>query len=103
MKPTNITVSSAASSAAIPIDYRENGFGIGMGLVITGVGTYKVQHTFDNVQDSAVTPTWFDHSTLTGKTASADGNYAFPIRAIRLTCTAFTSGGGTLTIIQGSK
>lgn len=104
MRPTVVpTVISVTSSQAVPVDYHENGFGVGLGLVITGTGTYKVQHTFDNVQDPAVTPTWFDHSSLTGKTANADGNYAFPIRAIRLTCTAYTNGGGTLTIIQGRK
>lgn len=101
MRPTSVTVSSAASSAAIPVNYHENGFGIGLGLVISGTGTYKVQHTFDNIQDSTVTPTWFDHPVVTGKTTSTDGNYAFPIRAVRLTCTAYTSGAGTLTIIQG--
>jgi hypothetical protein len=103
MRPTSITVSSVAASNPIVIDYAENGFGVGLGLVITGTGTYKVQHTFDNVMDSTVTPTWFDHTTLTGKTASADGNYAFPIRAVRLNCTAYTDGSGTLTVVQGRK
>ena len=104
MKPTIIpTVSSVTSSNALPIDYREMGFGLSLFLVITGTGTYKVQYTGDNVFDSSVTPTWFDHPILTGITASTVGNFAFPCRAIRLTCTAFTSGGGTLTVIQGSK
>lgn len=102
MIDTQVTVASVSSSAAVPVDPRQAAFGIGMGLVITGTGTYKVQHTFDNIQDSTVTPTWFDHSSMTAKTANTDGNYAFPIRAIRLTCTAYTSGGGTLRILQGS-
>lgn len=101
MRPTKVTVSSVASSAPIEVNYHEVGFGVGMGLVITGTGTYKVQHTFDDIQDSTVTPTWFDHSVMTGLTANSDGNYAFPIRAIRLTCTAYTSGSGVLTVIQG--
>ena len=101
MRPTTVTVSSVASSNAIPMNFHVPGFGVGMGLVITGTGTYKVQHTFDNVEDPAVTPTWFDHSVMTGLTANKDGNYAFPIRAIRLTCTAWTSGSGVLTVIQG--
>lgn len=100
-RPTSVTVSSVASSAPIVIDHNEAGFGVGMGLVITGTGTYKIQHTFDNVMDAAVTPTWFDHPVVTGKTASIDGNYAFPVRAVRLTATAYTSGAGTLTVVQG--
>jgi hypothetical protein len=103
MKPTSVTVSSVASSNAIPVDSTQNAFAVGMGLVITGTGTYKVQHTFDNVMDSTVTPTWFDHAVITGKTANTDGNYAFPVRAIRLTCTAWTSGSGVLTVLQGRK
>lgn len=104
MRPAALpTVASVASSNAYPVDWTQNAFAIGFILVITGTGTYKVQHTFDNVQDSTVTPTWFDHPIVTGKTATSDGNYAFPIRALRLTCTAYTSGGGTLTVIQGRK
>jgi hypothetical protein len=100
MRPQTVTVGSATSSAAIPMDHKVNPTSISLGLVITGTGTYKVQHTFDNIFDSSVSPTWLDHATLTGKTANADGNYAFPVRAIRLTCTAWTSGSGTLTAIQ---
>jgi hypothetical protein len=103
MIDTQVVVSSQTTSAAIPVDPRQAAFAIGFGLVITGTGTYKVQHTFDNVQDSTVTPTWFDHPVVTGKTASTDGNYAFPIRAVRLNCTAFTNGSGTLRILQGGK
>lgn len=104
MRPATLpTLASVASSNAYPVDWTEQGFGIGFVVVITGTGTYKVQHTFDNIQDSTVTPTWVDHPTVTGKTATTDGNYAFPIRAIRLTCTAYTNGGGTLTVIQGGK
>lgn len=103
MRPTSITVSSVANSAAIPVDYRQNAFGIGLALVVTGTGTYKVQFTLDNVFDPTVTPTWQDHPTLTGISATTSGNFAFPIRACRLVGTAYTSGSGVLTVIQGSK
>lgn len=101
-RPTSVTVSSQASSAAIPIDWRANNFAVGIGCVMTGTLTYKVQHTFDDIYDSAVTPTWFDHASIVGKTTNADGNYAFPIRACRLTVTAYTSGSVTMTVIQNS-
>jgi hypothetical protein len=65
---------------------------IALGVVVTGTVNYTVQHTFDDVNDSAVTPTWFDHPTLAGQTASKDGNYAFPPYFIRITV---NSGTGT--------
>lgn len=47
----------------------------------------------------------FNHATLNGVTgvppARADGNYAYPIAAVRLKCTAYTAGKATLTVQQG--
>lgn|SRR3990172_2510058 len=102
MRRQTVTVSSATSSAAIPVDYRAMNFQIGLGCVMTGTLTYKLQHTFDDVFDPSVTPTWFDHSVVTGQTANKDGNYSFPVSAIRLTVTAYTSGSVTLTMLQAS-
>lgn len=100
-RPTSVTVSSATSSAAIPINWRAGNFGIGIGCVVpSGTLTYKVQHTFDNIFDPAVTPVWFDHASITGKTTNFDGNYAYPVTAIRLTVTAYTSGSVIMTVIQ---
>ena len=104
MRPTSITVSSAASSAWIPLDYKQNPFNVGFGVVIpSGTLTYKIEHTFDDVYDPSVTPVSFDHSSVSGKSTNADGNYAFPVRAIRLTVTSYTSGSVTLTVLQGVR
>lgn len=102
MRAQSISVGSATTSAWIPVDTNKNPFNIGFGVTITALGvlTYKVQHTFDNVQDSTVTATAFDHPDATGKTVNTDGNYAFPVRAIRLNVTAYTSGTAVLTLIQ---
>lgn len=104
MRPTSVTVSGATgSSATIPLNWRSQSFAVGFGVVITGTLTYKVEHTFDNVFDASVTPTWFDHDLIVGQTANADGNYAFPIVGMRLTVTAWTSGSATLTVVQGGQ
>ena len=103
MRPTTVTRSAAGTSAWIPLDYKQNPFNVGLGLVISGTNTTDVEHTFDDIFDSSVTPAAFKHSTLVGKTANADGNYAFPIRAVRLNVTAYTSGSATLTILQGQR
>lgn len=44
----------------------------------------------------------FIHSSITGKTANSDGNYAYPVAAIRLNITSYTSGNVTLAVTQGT-
>lgn len=101
MRAQTISVGSATTSAWISLDTSTTPFNVGFGVTLgTAVLTYKVQHTFDNVQDSTATITAFDHPDVTGKTVNTDGNYAFPIRAIRLNVTAYTSGSAVLTLIQ---
>jgi hypothetical protein len=63
--------------------------------------TYSVQHTFDDLYNPAVTPVWFNHAFVNGATTSQDGNYAFPISAMRLNVTAGT-GSVTINILQTS-
>lgn len=102
MRRQSVTVGSATSSAPFLLDWNIPYFGVGFACVVSGGGvlTYKVQHTFDDILNPAVTPTWFDHSTVTAQTANKDGNYAFPVTAVRLTVTAYTSGNVTLTLLQ---
>lgn len=99
MRSVSKTVSAVGSSAAIPMDTYISPFNVGFGVVITGTPTYTVQHTFDNVLDDSVTPVWFSHPTVVDKLVSADGNYAFPVAAIKLVMTAGT-GTAKLTVIQ---
>lgn len=100
MRPTKVSVSSVTTSSVVPLNYRQNPFSIGIGVVSTGTATYKVQHTFDNVL-AGESPTWFDHVDG-AKTASDDFNYAFPIMAVRLNVTAYTDGTVTMTVLQGN-
>ena len=100
MRPSTVSLSAAASSPALPVNLNISPVNIGFGVTLSGgAPNYTVQHTFDDVFDSAVTPVWFNHPTVAALVANADGNYAFPIRAIRLT---YNSGAGTakLTAIQ---
>lgn len=41
------------------------------------------------------------HPELTGQTSRADGNYAFPIRACRLSVSSYSSGTVSLKVLQG--
>lgn len=102
MRPIVVSKTGTGSSSVIPMDVSANPFNVGLGVVVSGTVNYTVQHTFDNVQDSAVTPTWFSHPSLASLATNADGNYAFPITAIKVLVNSGT-GSATLTIIQAGQ
>lgn len=102
MRPQVISITGTGTTAWIPLDYKQNPFNIGLGIVVNGTITYDIEHTFDDVFDVSVTPTAFKHSTLVAQTTNKDGNYAFPVRAIRINNTAGT-GSTALTILQGLR
>lgn len=97
MKPFTMTTSDASggvkTSEIYICDIFRNPFNIGIGVIVTGTVNYDIEHTFDNPNDPTVTPVWFDHATLVGDTANADGNYQYPVRAIRL---VQNSGNGSV-------
>jgi hypothetical protein len=87
------------------MDYRQSPFNVGMGVKLSAgaVLTYTVEHTFDDIQDPTITPVPFSNSGLTSLSANDDGNYAFPVKAIRLTVDSYTGGDATLLIVQGER
>jgi hypothetical protein len=101
-----VGVNGTGISRALPMDIHQNAFSVGLGLAISGTANVTVQHTFDDPfasgfnQYATAGVTWVDHSSLASKTASTDGNYAFPCRAIRLKVNSSASGTAALTIIQ---
>lgn len=104
-RPVRVTVGSVASSAVIPLNTYGDPFNVGIGCDVSAGAslTYTVQHTFDDVQSPTFNPataTWFSNSTIVAQTADKDGNYAYPVTAVRLTVTAWTSGTVTMTVIQ---
>lgn len=101
MRRVVTSVVGVTNGATIPVDYRSQNFGIGFGVVVTGTITYTVQHTFDDIFNPAITPTWFNNSFVAAQTANIDGNYAFPVAAIRVIGTAGT-GTATMTALFNS-
>ena len=102
MRPQVISLTGTGQSAWIPLDFKQNPFNIGLGAVVNGTITFDIEHTFDDVYDPTVTPTAFKYTAMSTKSANTDGNYMFPIRAIRINNTAGT-GSTTLTILQGQR
>jgi len=89
-------------------DIMRNPFNIGIGVscALGGVATtYNVEHSFDDyLTVPATSATWFPNSGLTAQSTNGTGNYAFPVRAIRLNVT--TAGSSTqavtMTLIQAA-
>ena len=91
-------------SKTIPLDSRANPFSVGIGVDITGTINYTIQHTFASILAPGSIPStekWFNHSSLTGQTADANGNYAFNCQAMRLLINSMSSGATvTLEVVQ---
>ena len=100
-----VSGSAGSNGSWVPLDHYQNPFSVGFAVRVNGAGdiTYSVQHTFDNVLSSAAVGV-FDHPEVSGRTASMEGNYAFPVRAVRLRVTAVSgaSASATLDLIQGT-
>ena len=101
MRPVTLTQTGAGSSAVCPMDLYQAPFAVGLNARVTGTVNYTVEHTFDDPFQSGGATNWMPHSTLAAQTATADSNYAFPVRAIRLTV---NSGAGSvaLSIVQAT-
>lgn len=105
MRPIRVSVSSAAASNVLPMDQYISPFNLGLGVSLSAGAslTYTVQHTFDDVWSpdfDPATANWFSHATMVNKTTSFDGNYAYPVTAIRLNVVSHSSGTATLTVVQ---
>ncbi len=97
MRSITLTSTGTAVSAAAPMDIYQTPFNVGLGVSVTGTVVVKVQHTFGDILNTAAASLiWYDHPTLTGLAANADGNYSFPVTAIRLNQ---ASGSGVVTLI----
>jgi len=75
-------------------------------VTVTGQNTYTVvtpvNQTIANVQARVTSARVFTHPALTGLTARASSNYAWPVWMSRLYCTAFTTPGKAfLVALQG--
>jgi archaellum component FlaF (FlaF/FlaG flagellin family) len=102
MRPITVTQTGSGSTSPIPMDHYRNPFNVGIGLKASGTVNYTVQHTFDDVFSSSYNPatgTWFNHPVLASLTTNADGNYAFPCTAIRITVNS-GSGSVNMTLVQ---
>lgn len=107
---TRVSISAAAdgniklgtngvgSSRIVQPDHHKTPFNVSIGCDVSGTVNFTVQHTFDDIGDGT-NLTWFDHATIAGKSSNIDGNYAFPVRGIRVKINSGTDTVKT-TLIQ---
>ena len=117
MKPTTVSVTAASgvttASNWICMDRLTDDVEISFAVTVTaptsGFGNYTVQHTFVNVPllgtAAASADAIFDHPTVSGASAAADGNYAYPVAAIRIQHVGGSADGNiaTLTVTQAGS
>lgn len=101
---TGLSTTGGYGQLYVP-DISVRPFNIGIGCVVNSTTvTYSVEHTFDYTGLSTFissNATWFSNSGITAKSTNQDGNYAYPVSAIRLNTTAGSSiGTVTMTCIQ---
>lgn len=90
-----VGTNGVGASQARALDRKTNPFNVGIGTILkSGSANWTIQHTFDDVFNPSVIPTWLNHSSLASISATTDGNYAFAVMAIR---TKINSGTGTVT------
>lgn len=105
MPQAQYTVSAQTTSPAIPVNLRKfnNGIGVLVGVSPGASLTYTVELTADDLSArdySPATGRWIPYDVMTAKTAPAMANMAFPVTALRLNVTAWTSGSATLGVVQ---
>lgn len=83
-----VTINTSASGTwYVPLDYHRAPFNVGIMVVpISGSPAPTISHSLEDFQNVQVsTPQyWLNHATLVSVAVTADGNYAFPVRVLRV-------------------
>jgi hypothetical protein len=109
MRPIRQSVAVTGVSSPIVTDHYIGPFNVGFGVEAAATTTtVTVQHTFDDVFAAGYSPAtgvWYDNAGVDASTVgNVDGNYAFPVTAIRINVTANTSGNPVnFTVVQAGR
>jgi hypothetical protein len=95
------TLASVGSSKPLTINLNVIPINVGVAVLVSAgsVLTYNVEHMYQDIL-TRVPDEEFWFQFLTGETTTQDGYYGYPITAVRLTLTSYTSGSATLQVIQ---
>lgn len=105
MRPVIVSTSASGTYAgafggiAIPLDLHRAPFNVGIAVYPTsGTPSITIQHTFSDPFSTTDTLYWANHSSLVSVSATTDGNYAFPVRGLRVLQTG--AGNAQVVIVQ---
>ena len=99
MVRTSVNGTSVAASAAIPLNVNAT-FPTAVQVAGTFVATYSVEYTLDDVLNGE-TATWTAVPSGSALSAAVNLKIDFPVCALRLNVTAYTSGTVAMKILQG--
>src|SRR5882672_571728 len=114
MQPVTVTVIGSTFSTPIIPDIKQNPFNIGIGVYTTAgaVTSWAVEHCFDfstimsPTWNGTTGVTWYPNTGLNSGSATlpANGNYAFPVAAIRLNITnAVATAATVMNLLQATN
>lgn len=86
----------------LPLNWRQHPFTVSIATYPSGTSNHKVQQTYEDVLNTVGSYTWYDHASLTNKSAAAEGTYTAPVTATRLVVNTWTSGTIRMIIVQGN-
>jgi hypothetical protein len=98
---TSGSITAATVSAWMGLTAMENPFNVSLAVVIStnSVLTYTVEYVHSDSLN-ATSSTIFSHPDLTDQSTKLDANIAFPVDAVRLNVTGYTTGSANLIVTQ---
>ena len=85
------TVTGELSTPSVTISRKDRLIGATVAVgAVSGTCNYDIQQTFDDTEDTSVTPVW--HAVGTGKTTDFNATAAIGVKAVRVKFNSYTNG-----------
>ena len=97
---------NGAVSKSLRLNSKAENFKVGLFADVTGTLTYSVEYAYEQPEDSysvsySSSADWRVVDGLSAQTTDQQSNLAYPVNAVRLKITSYTSGSVKLTATQG--
>ncbi len=85
------TVTGELCTPSVTISSKDRSIGATVAVgAVTGTCNFDIQQTFENTDDTSVTPVW--HAVSAGQTADVFSNAAIGVKAVRVIFNSYTDG-----------
>lgn len=99
MRPVTVSVTGVGNSPWIPLDLYQDPFNVSLAVEVTGVVTYSVVWTTDDIWNTTNPQSFAGPANLQGATTTQAGSIGAPVTAVQLQVTAGT-GTAQLRVLQ---